>query len=53
MEYYSMKKPDAGYNMDELPRHWKKAWYNMKEAWYHDHIMYDSIYLKCPEQVNP
>lgn len=40
---------DICYNMDELQKQdtkWKKAVTK-------DHILYESLYIKCPEQVNP
>ena len=37
------------YNMDELWKHYEK-W---KKPVTKDHIMFDSIFMKSPEQTNP
>lgn len=49
MEQYSaIKSADTGYSIDEP---WKHAKWNKSDT--KGHIMYDSIYGKCPEWRNP
>ena len=53
MEHYlAVKKEgttDTCYNMDELLKHYAK-W---KKPVTKDHMLYDSVYMKCPEETHP
>ena len=40
---------DTGYNMDEPWKYYTKG----KKANIKGHILYDSIYMNCPEQASP
>ena len=51
MKYYLAKKQwstDTCYNLDEPQKYAK--WNNLATK---NHVLYETIYIKCPEEANP
>ena len=49
VEYYSAIKKNECHNVDEPWKHSAKS----KQLGTKDYILYDSVYMKYPEEINP